>query len=108
MPPLEENTPVLATNVEVLLAIAKIEGQLSTFIQLMNSQGEQINTLSTDVATLRDRTTTETGAVRDRITALESAQAATAKASPQWWVWVPAVVAVGALFMTLAQQIYGK
>ncbi|MCA1844553.1 MAG: hypothetical protein LC792_15450 [Actinobacteria bacterium] len=99
---------MLATNVEVLLAIAKIEGQLSTFIQLMNSQGEQINTLSTDLATLRDRNTTETSAVRDRVTALESAQAATAKATPQWWVWLPALVAVVALFMTLAQQLYGK
>lgn len=106
----DEELGVVPSQVEVMLALSRMEGQLSAFIQMMTSQGESIGVLSTDVGGLRDRVVKveaaqiETVGLRDRVVAMES----TRKATPPWWTWVAVVVPTVAFLLSFAKDLYAK
>lgn len=84
---------MVSQHVEVLIALSRMEGKVDAFASGQARHDDAIVKLVTD-----------NSALRDRVTALESARSA----SPPWWVVVGALVPAVALILVLAEQIYGK
>jgi hypothetical protein len=94
----EENPTVIVTKeLEVLLKLQKMHGQLTTFISLLTTQGETITNVQGEVSQLRDRVTT-----------LEAIQSTQQGARQPWYVVLGAVVPSIALLLVVAQQLYQK
>lgn len=66
-------------SVQVLIQLSEIRGQLGTFINLMGRVEDNYSKLDSKVDVLDNR-----------LTAIE----ATRRATPSWWVWLPAVLTV--------------
>jgi hypothetical protein len=82
-----------ATQTDVLIAVARVEGKLEAYLTQAARSDEVMRMMQTEVSGLRDR-----------VVAIESAR----KSSPPWHVTVGALVPVIALVLVLAQQIYSK
>lgn len=106
----DEELEVAGTQFEVMLALSRVEGQLSAFIQLMTSQGDAITHLTTEQGAMRDRLIKveaaqgETAGLRDRVVAIEASKTAT----PPWWIVVGALIPTLAFVWLIAEQIFGK
>lgn len=82
---------------EVLVGLARVEGQMSTLIQLTTSQGDAIV-----------RVSNENAGLRDRVTALETAANTAQKASTPWHASVGAIVPSVALLLVVAERLFAK
>jgi hypothetical protein len=88
-------------NTEVLVQLAEIRGQLSTFIGLTGR-------LDSDQSKLEALVAANYAMQEAKITALDlrlTASEATKRAIPSWWVWVPAVCTILALAFVLFDRV---
>lgn len=84
--------PPATSQLDVLLAIARLEGKLDGALM---QQARHETTLQTHQ--------TELTALRDKVTALETQR----KAAAPWTASVPALVAVLTIVLLLARDLYG-
>lgn len=89
----EEMSPVVSQHVDLLLALARLEGKVDAYS--MNS------TRHDDAQT---KTNAEMAALRDRVVAIESSRSA----SPPWYTTLGAVVPSIGLLLLVAERLYGK
>lgn len=91
-----EGDQSVTPNMEVLLSLAEIRGQLTSLLGLMSGQGERITKLEN-----------EHSLTRDRVTVLE----ATKRATPTFWTVVAGIAALGsiiAVVLLFLDRLYGK
>lgn len=109
----EELEVQTTTQVDVMIALARMEGQLSSFISLMTTQGDALTQLTGEVSKLRDRVTVlepvaivpgEVSTLRERVTTLE----ATRSATPQWWTVLGVLVPTLGFLWIIAERLFGK
>lgn len=74
----EENGEMANDNTEVLVALSRMEGQLSSFIGTMDRHGADLQSVKTDLSSESEARRTETGALDRRVTTIE----ATTRAKP--------------------------
>lgn len=79
----------MGSNIEVLVQLSEIRGQLTTFISVVGRLDDNYNKLDNKVDGLDNR-----------VTAIE----ATRKATPAWWTWVPAACTI----LTVAFLIFDR
>jgi hypothetical protein len=93
-----EESQVPTSNVEVLLEVRELRGQVTTFIQLMTTQGEQLRSVDAKVATLDNR-----------VTAIEASHAALSKAAPpkkSGWEIAGVVIPLVVVVIALLDRLY--
>jgi len=89
----EELEVQASQQVEVMIALARMEGQLTAVLSLVSTQGEALTNVTGDVSQLRDRVTT-----------LE----ATRSATPPWWTVLGVVVPTLGFMWLVAEKLFAK
>lgn len=89
----QEGTDPVNANMEVMLSLSELRGQLTTFLSVVGRHDTEIARISTEVR-----------AVDNRVTTIE----ATRKATPAWWVWLPAVCSVLAIGFVVLDRLNTK
>lgn len=108
----EENS--MTSQVDVLIGLSRVEGQLSAFVQLMTTQGDALTRVTNDLGHLRDRVVSlesdaaDLQGIRDRVIALESTAAALQRAATPWYTIVGAIIPSIALLLVVAERLYGR
>lgn len=82
-----------ASQTDVLIAVARVEGKLEAYLTQAARSDEVQRAMQVEVAGLRDR-----------VVAIESAR----KATPPWWTTMGAIVPSVALLLVVAERLYGK
>lgn len=103
-----EEQPVVPSHVEVLVGLSRLEGQMSTFINLTTAQGDAIVRLDTEAGQFRDRVIAENGLLRDRVTALEASALTTQREKTPWHVTAGVIAPWIALLLVVAERLYSK
>jgi predicted nucleic acid-binding Zn-ribbon protein len=107
-----DSTP--ATQLDVLLAITRLEGKLDGALSQQAEHGSRLNEQRAELTGLRDKvvaletqrrsTPSELTGLRDKVVALETQR----RSTPSWTASVPALVAVVTLLLILAREWYGS
>ncbi len=96
------------SQVDVLVGLSRLEGQMSAFIQLTTAQGDAIVRIDTEAGQFRDRVIAENGLLRDRVTALEATAATTQRDRTPWHVAAGTIAPWIALLLVVAERLYSK
>jgi hypothetical protein len=99
---------VVPSQVEVLVGLSRLEGQMSAFINLTTAQGDAITRMDAENGQFRDRMLGEQSLLRDRVTALEATAATSQRERTPWHVTAGVIAPWIALLLVVAERLYSK